>query len=619
MLRTGNSRSDRNNLYRRWSAEQLDLRSDAPSAEVRRKLLEKVSEEDLVPSEEDRTALRVMSGSIDVSQVPYGSPDWAAEQKLSEEVEAFATEFFQQPAQERIDLWMGFFSRAGNFLTVQARLRELEPGLRINVKVPRTFSEDARELATGILDRFVLPAWERARARRQEQAERADGQKRWRSAARELQQNLPVIAQLDGAFLKELLESPKRRTTTHATRPIKAAATTSSKIGAWPWVLVGVMILVRVVAGLTTDSRPRTPPIPRFQAPGPLEQRFGPELQKIFSKGSGNQNPLPQADTKSDIEKLLNGNSLAKGHIDPKSIKIGKEINLNDPEEFNRAFGDVDLLNPDHDALQKMITGRHDRPADVPEKSDLSPDEQNQYQIAARLHGILAEQDPGSVAKQRHAAKAWDKAIRVLPPGDGRLADAYLAAIDLARIVVNRNDATAADRQFYFELLDRFAEFRQSRNDSARALELLREGESISKRIWQKHPDDPALRDQYEARVAAVFGQLVEMKMDDEAVEAGRQRRDLQIKDPERLKVLALEFVRIAAMRRTTGKDLAARFKLGSEWLALTRSTLESAVSAGLRDLKTLDTDEEWSLLRESAGYAEWRGKLQPKASEPGK
>jgi hypothetical protein len=271
----------------RWAADQLGLDAGASADEVRAAWMRQLAEEDFVPAGEGRRALAVLLGPAETLAVRRAEEAAAAEEeeRLRDEVEAFAARFWEAPPTERRARWEDLSARCAFAPALRARLGLLEPGLGA-IAVPRELAEDGRvvELGRQVRDQFVLRPGPRARARQEALRRTRDYREDWQDASWRLRQGWPALAALGTDFLNELeAGSPPPEQPERAAEPAGSAA-----IPGWVWTILGALglALVRGCASLIHHNPP--PPEAPFVVPQDNEEqqrRINREVQDLLEQG----------------------------------------------------------------------------------------------------------------------------------------------------------------------------------------------------------------------------------------------------------------------------------------------------------------------------------------------
>lgn len=265
----------------RWAAEQLGLSPHASADEVRAAWLRRLPEEDFVPSSELRWALAAL-----LRRQPEGGwearADEAAfaaeEERLRDEVEAFAEQFWDLPADERRRRWEKLTDCCAFAPTLRARLRLLEAGLAID---PHTPSEDARvaELASHVRELFVLRPGPRAHARQDILRRMENEREKWKTAVRRLRYACPALASL-GADLLNKLETAMPTPQRLPKRPPPPQSTASASTGGQVprWIFIVIAVAASQIARVACDHSPPPPTMPTRPWQDNRDQKFPPAI-----------------------------------------------------------------------------------------------------------------------------------------------------------------------------------------------------------------------------------------------------------------------------------------------------------------------------------------------------
>lgn len=286
----------------RWAAEQLGLSPHASSEEARAAWLRRLPEDDFVPSSESRWALaallrRPQDGGWEARADEAAFV--AEEERLRDEVETFATQFWDIPVGERRRRWEELRDRCAFAPALRARLRLLEPGLAVEARIA---SEDERviHLANHVREIFVLRPGLRARARQEILHGMRKNRQKWKAAAQNLRHACPEFASLGDDLLDRLRAAKAKTKKTskgaskprpvdsldppqpHVSRP-RAAKSRQSR-PRWLLMLLAPLLLVLLRLACSEKDSPDSNPRFRFNdpifAPEDLEQKLRLELWK---------------------------------------------------------------------------------------------------------------------------------------------------------------------------------------------------------------------------------------------------------------------------------------------------------------------------------------------------
>jgi hypothetical protein len=260
---------------RRWAAEQLSVPETANVAEARTALLRCLPECDFVPPPPWLRAVAILAGR----QLPGAggrageAAVWHEEaQRLRDEVEAFAEQFWTFSIAERRRQWEQLRSTCAGVPALNARLERLERGLDVRPAQPDGDGPLVVELVSGLPQLVVLRPAERANRRRALLRAAENDMAGWQSAAFRVQSWYPSIAELEPTLLAELalggsrrqerarmvqdLFRPRRRVVENT-----APAPEGPKLG-YGWVVVVMLVLGVLRAGVGGLSRSTAPPKP---------------------------------------------------------------------------------------------------------------------------------------------------------------------------------------------------------------------------------------------------------------------------------------------------------------------------------------------------------------------
>jgi len=197
-----------------WAREELKVGPETGAEQFRQTLFERLEKESWLPATETQYALETLALRSAEDRkatvgVGGGSFFWSTEKKLREEVERFATAFFQLPPPQRTAEWRRLEERCRMFPTLAFRLRGLQPGLE--VVIPQTgFDRATLDLAEHLSQLYTLRPDARAQRRRSPDERLTKTLPQWREAAARLQRMLPQVAALDAALVNTLATAKQR-------------------------------------------------------------------------------------------------------------------------------------------------------------------------------------------------------------------------------------------------------------------------------------------------------------------------------------------------------------------------------------------------------------------------
>lgn len=281
----------------RWAAEQLGLSPDASLDEVRAAWLRRLPAEEFVPSSELRWALAALLRRPSEGGWEARADEAASvteEEKLRGEVEMFAEQLWDFPAEERRRRWDELSDRCAFAPALRARLRLLEVGLE-NVPMPNEGEEKAHtiELAGHLCELFVLRPRTRTCARHALLLRMEADKEEWKHAARRLRRAYPKLAALGNDLLDKITTAmPMPKTLPKKPPPQPTAAKSGEKSPArYIWVIVGIVVgLVRVACNDNKPTPRVNPSHPQFDSrhlqpdqgkehqPTPIEQYLGGQI-----------------------------------------------------------------------------------------------------------------------------------------------------------------------------------------------------------------------------------------------------------------------------------------------------------------------------------------------------
>jgi hypothetical protein len=257
-------------LLTRWAAEQLELEPNVSLREARAAFVAKLPDEDFVPPLRWQQAYRVLGAdAVGPAVVVQALAD--EETRLRTEVECFAVEFWQLNGERRRERWQEIFAACAALPTLAARLRALEPGLKIATEAAPSDAA-ARELIEILRELFILRPLPRA-IRRQEFLRElgADRIRQMEKAARELR-GTPfaalapdLIEQLTSwsyrAELRPKVRRQREKAAAAAAAAERARSTSSGNSGRFAWLYIAIAVgLIRVCAGGFNQKSSYNPP-----------------------------------------------------------------------------------------------------------------------------------------------------------------------------------------------------------------------------------------------------------------------------------------------------------------------------------------------------------------------
>jgi hypothetical protein len=187
---------------RAWAARLLGVQPDVTPDEVRALFRRRLAEEDFLSPPTWQQAVAVLTGAEAPAAVRLAAA-FEEEERLREEVEAFAVRFFGYAPEERERRWQELADRGGFAPALAARLEQLKPGLAID-PVTGGNGDRADQLAGHVLELFVLRPSERAFRRRVLSQELRQDLTGCRKAVRQLRERYPSLAALQKEWLDEL-------------------------------------------------------------------------------------------------------------------------------------------------------------------------------------------------------------------------------------------------------------------------------------------------------------------------------------------------------------------------------------------------------------------------------
>jgi hypothetical protein len=260
---------------KRWAAEQLDLPRDVSASEARAAFLARLRDEDMMPPLRWQQAHRALAGHTSPAVTAQVLAE--EEDRLRDEVESFAVEFFRLEVGPRELRWRELRQQCAFSPPLTARLHALEPGLRV---VPGQIHDNPAlgELENHLCELFVLRPHERAVRRQQLIFQSAPGvRSRLAQAALSLSKAQPHLAALEPTLIHQLTTWNARaakRGSNRSKRQRQTAAIVSgggssggNTWGSYWWVAIIALIIIRALSSTSSTSRTYVPPRNTFLPP----------------------------------------------------------------------------------------------------------------------------------------------------------------------------------------------------------------------------------------------------------------------------------------------------------------------------------------------------------------
>jgi hypothetical protein len=592
MPTTGSQHATRESLLRRWSFDRLGLADDADQATIRRQLLEKLIEQDLVPTEQDRLAVRVLAGLSPGDPSHYRPADWEIEARLGEKVESFATQYFTLDVQGRQELWESLQAESVGYPAIHMRLRELEPGLAINRASLTSTSADVREMAEGILRRFPLPAGERSAARRRDLAERQAKIRLWRRVARQLVRDFPQIAALDRDYIRGFASQRVQRA---LVKGLPAGWRGNKTRLAGIGLAIGLVTFVGFILIKAGLSNRRTFRELRLSRENPFIK-----LNKNFRQGALADEPHPAKKAVQDGLKKIMVEAADREKEDSRkrlSADFAKEFIQRTQKKFE-ADRQMTLAESTAKDMRDVVTAR------------------TFYLKAGQLYREVYDSDPRDFAALRKSLECVAHATAKMSPDAPEREKLLLTAITSAKLQVARPEVLPEDYRQLSDLLDLLAQTRKSQKLPRSAWLLMRE--SVAALASARTPaGDSAVQEILDTRWIEIDA-LTPERSSETSLGIASERRKVWAGNAIRLQRLAYEFTRRSeSLQKAATTEMAGR-KESDAWLAQALVALQDAVAAGATNLEVVDQSAEWSALRNSPAYQAWRRSL-PSGKPPEK
>ncbi|MBL8797497.1 MAG: hypothetical protein JNM56_26590 [Planctomycetia bacterium] len=275
-----------------WANRQLGLDEHAAPDSVRAAVRERLAEDDFLPSLRRQHAVQLLCRADRPKVLPPVALE-DEEQRLREEIDDFAAEFFQQDCLVRRRRWRELQRQCQPFPPLAARLAALEPGLNVPGVDELPPEPDTRELAEHLQALFVTRPAVRPGLRRMLLGKLEPEIDRWSAAAVHLREREPPLAALDGRFLDQLAHWKQNKKLQQKGRrqriatPVESSSGSggggSSGGGQYGWVVVLVVVaLLRILAsGVGSSNRGSDPPA-RSVNSGMLSTQKTQEILKLL-------------------------------------------------------------------------------------------------------------------------------------------------------------------------------------------------------------------------------------------------------------------------------------------------------------------------------------------------
>lgn len=259
---------------RGWAHKKLFLMPPASAEHARRAFVHRLLAEDFSPSPQNHAAWAVLRGQA----LPAAS--WLLEEAvldqeaaLRQEVEEFASSFFQTPPDKRRSDWQRLRTYCQAHPNLLSRIDLLEEGLDLYLKEIEG-DPAVRELAETVGKLFVMAPGEAAVRRRAILAAPLD---RYPAAARSLREQYPRIAALEPGLLDGLTRNARRAPPQSAggkqrwataprpaAQPARPAPSSGGGNWHWLWIILVIGIIRLASSSSCRDEKRRgaAPPVP---------------------------------------------------------------------------------------------------------------------------------------------------------------------------------------------------------------------------------------------------------------------------------------------------------------------------------------------------------------------
>lgn len=249
----------------RWARQTLGLAGD--DSQARRKFLERLEDEELIPPEDlvqAWKAIEEQSQGLIYLEEPAGFKQQDADQ-LETDVDAFAREFFTLELRARIARYGELYDRALHALKARGRLKLLARALKLDAAaLLQGRLELQQELGRWLCELFVASPLDRPKRRAEMLREIEPQRAAWGLAARQLKKQLPAVAALDRALIAQI--------SVPAALPPLEHYEELRETGYVP----GAGVTIRQMASRTFlgDDRPQMPVVKVRSSPTPVSDYF---------------------------------------------------------------------------------------------------------------------------------------------------------------------------------------------------------------------------------------------------------------------------------------------------------------------------------------------------------
>jgi hypothetical protein len=261
----------------RWARETLRIPLETPEKEVHALLLDRLEEADFVPSPDWSQAIRQLAGAAPRRVLRPSTYDAFLahdEERLRDEVDAFAARFFDSPPSERRQRWAGLLARCEWSAPLEARLRWLEVGLDVVWPKCNFPSDDVRLLIEHVGEAFVLSPGHRDALHRdfwRKIAKKGSVSSVWRHVVHLVRKSYSDVARLDPEFLDALARGSRAggllfwdakasKTPRAAPEPVAGGGRSG---GTFPW-WIGIILAMSLARACPNSERSPPQPTPRF-------------------------------------------------------------------------------------------------------------------------------------------------------------------------------------------------------------------------------------------------------------------------------------------------------------------------------------------------------------------
>jgi hypothetical protein len=295
----------------RWATTLLKSENAEP-AHLRLQALRFIESKGFAPSDDAWDLARFLSTEGAIGD-PYNQlPTFRAAREQMAEVALgqFARTFFELNPEERASRFRELREQWGDCPRAEFYLRQLSPGLRIDVSVSKKESALVSELAESAAQLFVLRPVDRAQRRYEILGSMGPRVREAEKAAQRIMKHYPEIANLAPDVIPALAKHSRTMAAAKKPKVIRRnRVAVKRKVGPWSWGWILIPVVLGLLRGLT-DSRDTSNPVytpqrfvpyspPQFVQRPTYEQRYQdirePAMRDYYSRQDQSQDVSPHA------------------------------------------------------------------------------------------------------------------------------------------------------------------------------------------------------------------------------------------------------------------------------------------------------------------------------------